>query len=200
MDESSKVGRPTSQKTPEQVRAERIAAVPDPKMRQELDAMVKARDAQLVRDEARQKETFNSRVAELRNQKIRSANAPQLTPSEMRPSPYLGDAGHARAEIQAKAEVRTQNAAYLNKVAKDHNDQIDKRLDAPRENQIARVPSDRQAVESGRGAAPSSRAPNQYAKLIEAQNYAARAKQAELNREKEQDPARQQQKQRGLQR
>lgn len=58
MDETSRDGQSRSQKTPEQMRAERIAAVRDPKMRQELDAMVKARNAQLVQDKARQDETF----------------------------------------------------------------------------------------------------------------------------------------------
>lgn len=192
MDETSKDGQSRSQKTPEQIRAERIAAVSDPKLRQELDAMVKARDAQLARDEARQKETFNSRVAELRNQKIRSANAPQLTPANMRPSPYLGDTGHARAQNEAKLQVQAQNIEYLKQVAKEHNDRIDNRLDTQRELQ--------QGAEPERGPAVRSRAPNRYAELIAQQNYAERAKQAEANREKQQDHTQQQQRQRGLQR
>jgi len=189
MDETAKAGQFSPQKTSEQLRVERIAAVADPKMRQELDAMVKARDAQLVRDEARQKENFNSRVAELRDQKIRSANAPQLTPSHMRPSPYLGETGHARAQNEATLQVKAQNAEYLKNVAKDHNDKIDKRLDAHRE------------IQAERGSAVRSRAPNRYAELIANQNYGERAKQqAELDRQKTQDPARQQQQQRDLQR
>jgi len=191
MDETSKDGRSSTQKPPEQIRAERIAAVSNPKLRQELDAIVKTRDAQLVQVRERQQETFDGRVAELRDQTIRSANAPTLTPSGMR-TPYLGDVGHARAQNEAKAQIQTQNAEYLNKIAKDHNDRIDKRLDAPRENQAG--------DELERGPAIRSRAPNRYAELIAQQNYAERAKQAELTREQEQDPARQQQKQRGLQR
>ena len=158
-------------------------------MRQELDAMVKARNAQLVQDKARQDETFDSRVATLRDQKIRSANAPQLTPSQMRPAPYLGDIGHARAENEAKLQVQGQNAEHLKNVAKEHNDGIDKRLDAYRE------------IQAERGSAIRSRAPNRYAELIANQNYGERAKQqAELDRQKTQDPARQQQQQRDLQR
>jgi len=67
-------------------------------------------------------------------------------------------------------------------------DQIDKRLDAPRENQLARTPSERQEVEPERGPA-KSRGPNRYAE---------RAKQAEPDRAKERDPARKPQ--RGLDR
>lgn len=44
------------------------------------------------------------------------------------------------------------------------------------------------------------RGPNRYAELIEQQNYPERAKQAELDRQKDMDPAQQQQRQRGLQR
>jgi len=52
-----------------------------------------------------------------------------------------------------------------------------------------------------RGSAIKSRAPNRYAELIANQNYGERAKQqAELDRQKTQDPARQQQQQRDLQR
>lgn len=76
-------------------------------------------------------------TARLRAQKISSANAPQLAPRGMR-SPYLGESGHQRATVDAKAEIQTQDNEYLKKVAKDHNDQIDTRLDAQRENQPAR--------------------------------------------------------------
>jgi hypothetical protein len=195
MDEAAKDGRSNSQKTPEEIRAERIAAVVDPRVRQELDGIANTRDTEIARVRERQQETFNSRVAELRDQKIRSANAPQLTPAGMR-TPYLGDIGHARAENEAKAQVKTQNLDYLNKVAKDHNDQIDKRLDAQRENQAGRNPSDRHVAEPERDSADRSRGPNRYAELIKAQNYTERANQAEPEREKEQERTRQQQQQR----
>jgi hypothetical protein len=199
MDETSKDGRSSTQKTPEEIRVERIAAIADPKQRQALDGLAKTRDLELARVRERQQETFNSRVAELRDQKIRSANAPQLTPPGMR-TPYLGDVGHARAEIEAKAQVKTQNHEYLKKIAKDHNDQIDKRLDAQRENQIGRNPSEREAAEPERGPATKSRGPNRYAELIKAQNYTERANQAELDREKEREHTQQQKRQRGLDR
>jgi hypothetical protein len=44
------------------------------------------------------------------------------------------------------------------------------------------------------------REPNRYAALINQQNYAERAKQLDANREKDMDPTRQQQRQRGPQR
>src|ERR1700677_2637468 len=100
MDEASKDVRSSFQKTPEQIRDERIGAVTDPKGRQELDGIVKARDAELARVRERQDQTYDKRVAELRDQKIRSKNAPQLTPPGMR-TPYLGEIGHARAEKEA---------------------------------------------------------------------------------------------------
>jgi len=105
-------GRSNSQKTPEEIRAERIAAVSDPKLRQELDVIAKARDAKLVQERERQEQTFDKRAAELRDQKIRSANAPQLTPRGMR-SPYLGERGHARATIDAKAQIQTLDHSHL---------------------------------------------------------------------------------------
>jgi hypothetical protein len=175
----------------EEIRAERIAAVGNPKLRQELEGIAKARDTELARVHERQKETFDGRVAELRDQKIRSANAPQLTPTGMRPPPYLGDIGHARAEKEAKAKIETNDIDYRKQVAKSHNDQIDKRLDAPRENQRAELVP----VQATRFPAP-----NRYAALISRQNYTERAKQAELAREKEQAQTLQQQRQRGLER
>ena len=191
MDDASKYGQSRAQKTPEEIRAERIAAVGDPKLRQELQGIAKARDTELARVHERQKETFDGRVAKLRDQKIQSANAPQLTPPGYR-SPYLGDDGHAKAESEAKTQIQKQNIDYLKQVAKDHNDQIDKRLDAQRENQAGAEPE--------RGPAARSRTPNRYAELISQQNYAERAKQAELAREKEQTQTLQQQRQRGLER
>ena len=191
MDDTFKDGQSRAQKTPEETRAERIAAVSDPKLRQELDGLVKARDLELARVREQQKEVFDKRVADLRDSKINSANAPQLTPSGMRPPPYLGDAGYLRAESEAKAKIQTLNNEYVNQVAKGLNDHIDKRLDAPRENQRAELVP----VQATR-----SPAPNRYAELIAAQNYAARAKQAEPARENVQAPALQQQRQRDLQR
>jgi len=183
-------GRSTPQRTPEEIRAERIAAVSDPKLREGLDGLVKARDLELVRVREQQKEVFDKRVADLRDSKIKSANAPQLTPSGMR-QPYLGDSGHLKAENEAKEKIQTLNNDYLKQVAKSHNDQIDKQLDAPRENQRAELVP----VQATR-----SPAANRYAALISQQKYTERAQQAELAREKEQSQTLQQQRQRGLER
>ena len=138
MDEASKDRR--SHKTPDEIRAERIAAVDDPKLRQELEGITKTRDAELASVRERQDQTYEKRVAELRDQKIRSKNAPQLTPPGMR-TPYLGEIGHARAEKEATAQIRTHDHEYLKRIAKDHNDLIDTRLDAQREKQAGRSPS-----------------------------------------------------------
>jgi hypothetical protein len=196
-------GQSISRRTPEEIRAERIATIADPKARQDLDAIAKARDAKLAQERDKQGRNFEKRVSELRDQKIRSANAPQLMPRGMR-SPYLGKDGHERATLDAKAQIQTLDHSHLRNVAKEYNDRIDKRLDAPREIQLAREPARLQpGAEPQRGpVAPMrpARGPNRYAQLIENQNYAERAKQPEPNREKEMDPARQQQRQRGLQR
>ena len=201
MDETSKDGR--SSKTPEQIRAERIAEIGDPKVRQELDGLASTRDADLAQVRASQVQNNDKRVRDLTNLKMRDAHAPQLTPPGMR-SPYLGENGRAIAASDAKAEIQTLDYQYLNNRAKEHNDQIDKRLDAHRENQAGRDLSGHQpsaAVPQHESVTTfMSRAPNRYA-VIDQQNYAERAKkQAELDREKEQDPVRQQQRQRGLQR
>jgi len=182
-------GQSRSQKTPEEIRAERIAATVDPRVRQDLDAIAKERDAKLALEREKQRQTYDNRVEELRALKMKSANAPQLAPRGMR-SPYLGKDGHERATIDAKAQIQTQDYNYLKNVAKEYNDQIDKRLDAGRENQAARTVIPMNPV----------REPNRYAKLIEQQNYAERAQQAQAERQKQMDQAQQQQRQRGLQR
>lgn len=199
MTETSKDGQSRPPKSPDEIRAERIAAIADPKMRHELDAIANSRDAKLAQELEKQQQNFDKRVVELREMKIRSANAPQLTPSGMQRAPYLGDAGQARAHSEAKAQIQTHDREYLKNVAKEYNDQIDNRLDAHRENQAGRTPQPGGAEPGGPATLTPRRGPNRYA-VIDQQNYAERAKQAEINRENEQDPARQQQRQRGLQR
>ena len=199
MTETSKDGQSRPPKTPDEIRAERIAAIGDPKMRQELDGIANARDAKLAQEIEKQQQNFDKRVVDLREMKIRSANAPQLTPSGMQRAPYLGDTGQARAHSEAKAQIQTHDREYLKNVAKEYNVQIDNRLDAHRDNQAGRAPQ-QPGVEPERGPAiplRPTRGPNRYA-VIDQQNYAERAKQAETNRENEQ--ARQQQRQRGPQR
>jgi len=118
-------------------------------------------------------------------------------------SPYLFKDGHERATSDAKAQILTLDHSYLKNVAKQYNDQIDKRLDAPRENEAAREPARLPSAELQRGTVVPMkpvRAPNRYAALIEKQNYAARANQAEPNPQKEMNQAQQNQRQRGLQR
>ena len=113
-----------------------------------------------------------------------------------------GDTGQARAHSEAKAQIQTHDREYLKNVAKEYNVQIDNRLDAPRENQAGRAPLALKPAEPERGPATlrPTRGPNRYA-VIDQQNYADRAKeQANLNRENEQELARQQQRQRGPQR
>jgi hypothetical protein len=203
MDEASQDGRTGSQKTPEEIRAERIAATPNPALRQELEEIAKTRDAEIAREREKQKESHDKRVAELREQKIRNANAPHLRPPGVR-SPYLGEGGYARAENDAKAQIRSHDYRYLKNRAKEYNDRIDQRLDAQRENQAARDPS----VLRTAGAEPTRdnvtpfrpNAQSRASELIEKQNYGERAKQAELERQKEQDRTQQQQRQRGLDR
>ena len=188
MDETPQDGWPSTPKTPEQIRAERIAAIAEPKLRQELEGLAKARDARLVEVRDEQKENFNSRVSELRQKMINSANAPQLAPAGMRPMPYLGTEGQERAHEQAELKVKSLDLAHLKKIAKEHNDHIDKRLDAIRENQIVREPP--RVQEPGHGPTPRSQGPNRYAELIQRQYYTERAKQAEADRGKDLDPTR----------
>jgi hypothetical protein len=126
-------GQSGPQKTPEQIRAERIAAITDPKMRQDLGGIANARDAKLAQERDKQQQNFDKRVVELRDQKIKSTNAPQLTPAGMQRQPYLGETGHARAANEATAQIKTQDQQYLKNVAKEYNVQIDNRLDANRE-------------------------------------------------------------------
>jgi hypothetical protein len=191
-------------KTPEQIRAERIAAIADPKMRQELDAIANSRDAKLVELREIHTQRYEKDVADIRRQKMNSANAPQFTPPGMQQRPYLGVDGYQRATLDAKAEVARRSQNALNSEAKPYNVQIDNRLDAHRDNQAGRARLDLKPAEPGRGpvVTPMSpaRGPNRYAALIGQQKYDERANQAEANRKNEQDITQQQQRQRGPQR
>jgi len=182
-------------KTPEQIRAERIAAIDDPKLRQQLEEMVKARDAKLAQVKDQQDKNFDKQVQQLRTQKINSAHGPQLLPpGEL--SRYRGPDGFRRAHAEADLQVRTQNPEYLNALAKQHNDQIDKHLENA-SRQATRPAALQRSAPPNLPAARSLPKPNRYAQVIDSQNYAARAaKEAEANRARE----REQQRQRGPQR
>jgi hypothetical protein len=119
-----------SRKTPEEIRAERVLAVTDPKVKEELAELAKTRDAKLAEAREIQKQRYDKDVVAVRDQKIRTANGPQLTPPGMQPRPYLGVSGHERATMDAKAEVLSRYNTWLRHDARPFNDAIDKKLDA----------------------------------------------------------------------
>jgi hypothetical protein len=104
-------------------------------------------------------------------------------------------------------QIKALNDAYVEKTAKEFNVQIDKGLEAYREKHLENKAGLESSARQEQGAnAPlvsltrSPRQPNRYAALVAKQNYAERAKQAELGREKEQDPTRQPPRDRGRER
>jgi hypothetical protein len=195
-------GQSIPPKTPEQIRAERIAAIDDPKLRQQLEEMVKARDAKLAEVKDQQDKNFDRQVQQLRTQKINSAHGPQLLPpGEL--SRYRGPDGFRRAHADADLQVRTQNPQFQNAVAKEHNNQIDKHLDNASREATRPAVLQRSATNATNLPSPRSnpKAPNRYAQVIDSQNYAARAaKEAEANRQREREQQQQRQQQRGPQR
>ncbi len=130
MGDVTKDGQAKNRKTPEEIRADRIAAVTDPKTRQEIDEIVKARDAKLIETIDRQKETLEKRVAVLAEKKMRNADGPHLTPPGMQLQPYIGKSGLARAESDARAQIQTSDHKYRQVIATPYNRDIDHRLDA----------------------------------------------------------------------
>jgi hypothetical protein len=197
MDGNYKDGQSAPPKTPEQIRADRIAGVDDPQVRQELEKLAAARNTELSKTRERQEEVFAQRATELRDLKLRNARAPQLTPPGTR-SPYLGPNGFALATRDAELQIRAENNEYLRKIAKDHNNQIDQRLDAHRDNQAARDPSVVRLDVSQRGPATKPGEPD-YAKIIDP-NIANRAKELDAERQRNQEHQREQKRHRGPQR
>jgi len=131
MGQDPRDGQAKTAMTPDEIRAARIEAVTDPKLRKELDELVKARDAEVAKVIERQKETFDKRVQDLAARKIRNINGPHLTPPGMQPLPYLGASGQARAVREATAQIQTQDWKYAKEVApRERNDQIDQKLKA----------------------------------------------------------------------
>lgn len=180
-----------TRKTLEEKRAERIAAVADPGLRRDLDALVKARDAKLSVMREVQAQRYEKDVADIRKQKMKSVNGPQLTPPGMKPRPYIGPDGYVRATMDAKVEVARQYQNALKSEAKPYNDQIDKRLDAEHVNQSGRGPAIPTSPERG---------PNRYAALIDKQNYVGRANDQEAERQRTQEQEREQQRRRSMNR
>src|ERR1700730_3520082 len=102
MDDSTKSSQAGTRKTPEAIRDERIQAITDPKVRSRLDDLVEARDTKLAEMREEQRKHYGERVAQMRDQKIRSTNGPQFAPPGMHPRPYLGIGGYERATMDAK--------------------------------------------------------------------------------------------------
>jgi hypothetical protein len=186
-------------KTPEQIRAERIAAIDDPKLRQQLEEMAKARDAKLAEVNDQQNKIFDERVQRLRTQMTNSANGPQFMPLGEQ-SRYRGKEGYERADADARLQIQTHHRDYLIAVAKQHNDQIDKHLDNTSREATRPAALQRSAPTNATNLPPARsnpKVPNRYAQVIDSQRYAARAtEEAEANRARE----REQQRQRGPQR
>lgn len=130
MSSSTPTNQEKTRKTPEEIRADRIAAVTDTKLRQDLNELVRAREAALAETRETQKQNYDKHVAEIREQKMNSANGPQLTPPGMQTRSYFGVGGYERATMDAKAEVLRQYQNGLKNVALPYNQQIDHHLDA----------------------------------------------------------------------
>jgi hypothetical protein len=118
-----------TRKTPEETRADRIAAVEDLKIRQELDELVKARQAKLVETKDSQQQRFEKDVAFVRAQKLARAGSPQLTPPGVEPERYQGFSGMERATMDSKAEVLRRYKGWSEREAVRFDRQIDQKLD-----------------------------------------------------------------------
>lgn len=116
-------------KTPEIVRAERIAAIEDSAVRQKLGDVAKERDTKVAELRQTQRQNYERHVGEVLDQKLRSASGPQLTPPGMETGPYFGPSGQERAVMDARAEVLRQYQGAEKGLAHTYNKQIDQRLD-----------------------------------------------------------------------
>lgn len=107
-----------NRKTPEEIRAERIAGVTQPHVRAELEKVVGDREAKVAQIAERQTESFEKDVAAMMASRAAAARNPN----------YRGPAWPATRAAVTQA-VQIKNRAELEREAAPHNQKIDKRLD-----------------------------------------------------------------------
>lgn len=129
----------------EESRAARIALLTDGQARNDIEALLKERTARLSEVAQEQKASHERRLAELTSAKVNARNAPQLTPSEMKPAPVLDQWGWQTVQSEARADLQRLYAQQSKLLAQAYDRKIDQRLDAaegPREpGRAPRVPT-----------------------------------------------------------
>ena len=105
-------------KSPEEIRAERMAAVKQPHVRVELDKMVNERDTKVRLFQEKQNERFESDVDAMIKQRALALRNPN----------YRGAAWPATREA-VKQAVEINNRKARESEAAPYNERIDKRLD-----------------------------------------------------------------------
>lgn len=121
-------GQPPPER-PEIVRRQQIAAIADPTVRAELQAILKNRDTDMANTRRDQQQRHPAEREELATVVKNSRNGPRLTPSDQREGPLLGEAGQAKALAIADGQLATRNNAELDRIKTSANQNADKRLD-----------------------------------------------------------------------
>ncbi|MBX3027875.1 hypothetical protein KF840_23525 [bacterium] len=114
----------------EEIRAARVAELTDPQARDDIQALLKERTARLSEVAQEQKANHERRLAELTRAKVNARNAPQLTPSEMKPAPVLDQWGWQTVQSEARADLQRLYTQQSKLVAQAYDRKLDQRLDA----------------------------------------------------------------------
>jgi uncharacterized protein YdbL (DUF1318 family) len=129
MDEELKKGQ-SKPKTPEEIRAERIANLKDPEARAAIKKIEEERTARLAEINKQQEKIREERVAQLTQMKVNSRNAPQPAPPGMRPEPVLDLLGRKGAENDARADIARWEALQKKAESMPFEKRQDQVLDA----------------------------------------------------------------------
>lgn len=117
-------------KTPEEIRAERIANLKDPEARAAIDKIEKERAERLTELRTYQWENFDKWLDQVTRQREQSLNGPQLTPPGMKDGPVIDKPDKQQLRENAKAEVYRQTKGQERAINMPFDRRVDRELDA----------------------------------------------------------------------
>ena len=117
-------------KTPEEIRAERIANLTDPAARAEILKIQDEKAKRLAEVQAQWKAEYPKRLAELTDAKVRSRTAPSPAPQGLKPDPVLDKETRRRVEHEARADLARMEIRVLKLESEPFDRRTDRLLDA----------------------------------------------------------------------
>jgi hypothetical protein len=118
------------EKTPEEIRAERIANLKDPQAIENIKKIEQERTVELAKLREDQRQNLEKRVEQIAQQREATRNGPQYTPPGMKDGPVIDKDDKQKLRDDARAEVYRQMKGQDRTVDMRFDRKVDRELDA----------------------------------------------------------------------